>query len=46
MAIILDTGDEIFISVDTAEVTRQLLERLPASPDEELLTELAATVLG
>lgn len=46
MAIILDTRDEIFISTDTAELTRQLLERFPASPAEETLTELAAAVLG
>lgn len=46
MAIILDTWNEIFIGADTAEVARQLLERLPASPTEETLTELAAAVLG
>lgn len=46
MAIILDTWNEIFIGADTAEVARQLLERLPASPTEEMLTELAAAVLG
>lgn len=46
MAIILDTWDEIFIGTDTAEVTRQLLERLPASPTEEVLTELTTAILG
>ncbi|QDQ19725.1 hypothetical protein [Corynebacterium glutamicum] len=46
MAIILDTWDEIFIGADTAELTRQILERLPISPTEETLTELAAAVLG
>src|SRR5699024_3844268 len=29
-----------------AEITRQLLERLPVSPSEEMLTELAAAILG
>ena len=46
MAIIEDTWDEIFIGADTAEITRQLLERLPVSPSEEMLTELAAAILG
>lgn len=46
MAIIVDTWDEIFIGADTAEITRQLLERLPVSPSEEMLTELAAAILG
>lgn len=46
MAIIVDTWDEIFIDADTAEVVRQLLERIPVSPTEEMLTELAAAILG
>lgn len=46
MAIILDTWNEIFIGADTTEITRQLLEQLPESPTEEMLTELAAAILG
>lgn len=46
MAIILDTWDEIFIGADAAELMSQLLERLPESPTEEMLTELAAAILG
>lgn len=46
MAIILDTWDEIFIGANTTEVVRQLLEQIPVSPTEEMLTELAAAILG
>lgn len=45
MAIILDTWDEIFIAGDAAELMSQLVEHLPVSPTDELLTDLAAVVL-
>ncbi|AGG68067.1 hypothetical protein [Corynebacterium callunae] len=46
MTIILDCDSDIFIAETPTELAAQLISRLPHSPDDRMLADLAAAVFG